>query len=77
MIKARIETAGPFADADLKAIKDGFCKLIGQELEFEIVQNPCHIGGFVAYIDGKIYDATIKTQLSEIDERLTKEDDWI
>ncbi len=66
MIKAMIKTAGSFDNADIDRIKTGFEKLLGEPLEFEVTQDISLLGGFVAYIDGRVYDASVALQLKNI-----------
>ena len=63
--------AAPYDEATIKAIRDGFSKQFGKELDFEIVEDNKIIGGFIAIIDGKVYDASYSSRLHEISRQLT------
>lgn len=66
MSRAILKVAGPFAPADIERIQAGFCRLLGRELQFEVIQAPELVGGFTAYIDGRVYDASILLQLGSL-----------
>jgi F0F1-type ATP synthase delta subunit len=72
MDKPVLILAAPYDEATVKAIKDGFSKQYGNELDFEIVEDNKIIGGFIAIIDGKVYDASISSRLFEIGRQLTE-----
>lgn len=65
--------ASPYDEATIKAIKDGFSKQYGEELDFEIVEDNNILGGFIAIIDGKVYDASFSSRLHEISRQLSNE----
>ena len=58
--------AAPYDEATVKAIRDGFSKQYGRELDFEVIEDNKIIGGFIAIIDGKVYDASYSSRLFEI-----------
>ncbi len=66
MTEALIKTAGSFSAEDIERLRAGFEKMLGKELVFKVENDPALIGGFVAYIDGRVYDAGIKTQLRRV-----------
>ncbi|SHH78502.1 ATP synthase delta (OSCP) subunit [Sporobacter termitidis DSM 10068] len=72
MDKPVLIIAAPYDDATVKAIRDGFSKQLGRELDFEIVEDNKIIGGFIAIIDGKVYDASFSSRLYEISRQLTE-----
>jgi F0F1-type ATP synthase delta subunit len=65
--------AASYDEATIQAIKDGFSKQYGKELDFEIVEDGKIIGGFIAIIDGKVYDASFSSRLYELRRQLTGE----
>jgi F-type H+-transporting ATPase subunit delta len=69
-----LKIAPPFADADIKRIERGFEKLLGHEVILHVEQDPSLIGGFFAYADDKVYDASMRTQLNKIRGELTQND---
>lgn len=65
--------ASPYDEATIKAIRDGFSKKYGEELDFEIIEDNKILGGFIAIIDGKVYDASFSSRLHEISRQLSNE----
>ncbi len=59
MNKPVLRIAPPYDDASLKAIYEGFEKLCGRKIEFEVIPDDTLIGGFIAMIDGQVYDASL------------------
>jgi F-type H+-transporting ATPase subunit alpha len=64
-LKGELFTAGPFGEEQIESIKQHFRDLLGQEVSFDIKQNEALIGGFLAIIDGKIYDASVAYRVKE------------
>jgi len=64
--------AAPYDEATIKAIRDGFSKQFGKELDFEVVEDNKILGGFIAIIDGKVYDASFSSRLYEINRQLSE-----
>lgn len=72
MDKPVLLIASPYDEATIHAIQDGFTKQLGKELDFEVVEDNKIIGGFIAIIDGKVYDASYSSRLYEISRQLSK-----
>ena len=53
-------------------IKDEFSAKTGKQTDFEIRTDDSLIGGFVAYVDGKIYDASLSSRIDDISRFLTE-----
>jgi F0F1-type ATP synthase delta subunit len=64
--------AAPYDEATIKEIRDGFSRQYGKELDFEIVEDSKIIGGFIAIIDGKVYDASFSSRLFELGRQLSE-----
>lgn len=63
---AILKVAGSFAPTDIERIRMEFCRLLQHDVQFEVIQAPELIGGFAAYIDGRVYDASILLQLGSL-----------
>ena len=64
MRKARVVTASVLGDAARQTLIQRFEKLLGDEkLEFEFEIDESLIGGFKAFVDGKLYDMSVLTRL--------------
>ncbi|MDR2502286.1 MAG: F0F1 ATP synthase subunit alpha [Oscillospiraceae bacterium] len=51
-------------------MRRGFREKLGAELDFEIVEDPKIAGGFIAIIDGRVYDMSFATRLADLSEKL-------
>jgi F-type H+-transporting ATPase subunit alpha len=70
-LRGELYTAGPFGEDQIESVKQHFYALLGQEVSFEVKQNEALIGGFLAIIDGKIYDASVAYRIKEAQHLLT------
>ena len=64
-LRGELYTAGPFGEEQIESVKKHFNELLGQEVSFEVKRNDALIGGFLAIIDGKIYDASVAYRIKE------------
>ncbi len=64
-LKGELYIAGPFGEEQIASVKQHFNELLGQEVSFEVKRNDALIGGFLAIIDGKIYDASVAYRIKE------------
>ena len=64
-LKGELYTAGPFGEKQIASVKKRFEKLLGQEVSFDVRENEALIGGFLAIIDGKVYDASVAYRIKE------------
>jgi len=64
-LRGELYTAGPFGEDQIESVKQHFRELLGHEVIFEVKQNEALIGGFLAIIDGKIYDASVAYRVKE------------
>ncbi|MEZ4358117.1 MAG: F0F1 ATP synthase subunit delta [Eubacteriales bacterium] len=66
MKKAILRVATSLNEQMIKSICEGFEGLLGGPIEFDIIKDETLIGGFIAFIGGKVYDASMSTQLSDM-----------
>ena len=64
-LKGELYTAGPFGEEQIESVKQHFKELLGQEVSFDVKRNEALIGGFLAIIDGKVYDASVAYRIKE------------
>lgn len=57
----------------IAAIVASFRAKLGEEAEFEIVEDKKIAGGFIAIINGRVYDASFASRLNELSDALTQE----
>ena len=65
-IKGKLKTAADLDDAAIALIKNEFEAMVGEEIDFTVEKSPSIIGGFIVYVNNKVYDRSIKTHLDEI-----------
>lgn len=63
-----------FSPAQLEQIKTQFEGLLGEKIAFDVIRDPSLIGGFVAHVGGKAYDASFRSRLKAMRECITLED---
>ena len=71
MKKALLKTAPKTSAETTERIKTGFSEYLNCELEWETVEDKTLIGGFLAYIDGTVYDCTVATALDTMKQTLS------
>lgn len=70
-VVAKVVTAVPIND-ELKAkVQQKLSQATGKEVTLESVVDPSIFGGMLIYADGQIIDASVKSRLSHLRERLT------
>jgi F-type H+/Na+-transporting ATPase subunit alpha len=65
-IKGKIKTAVTLDENTLKSIKEKFEKLEEDQIDFTVELDESIIGGFVVYINNRVYDRSIKAHLSKL-----------
>ncbi len=63
---AKITSAAPLSDDEKVSIKQKLTELCGHDVILECELDSTLLGGFVALVDGKIFDASLKSQLQGI-----------
>ena len=70
MKTATITVASNMSDNTYKCICDGFSEKLG-ELTFEKVTDDRIIGGFIADIDGEVFDLSIASQIEKMQKQIS------
>ena len=70
-MQVTVRIAQPYDEQLISSIQQGMEKLLGQKEELEIIEDEALLGGFCIFADGKVYDASLKTQLQEMRRRLS------
>lgn len=65
-----LEIAPPYDDDLIRRIEQGFSNKLGIGVCFEVNEDPSLLCGFVAYVNGMVYDASGRTRLANIKEYL-------
>ena len=59
----------------ITSIRLGFERKFGEKLDFDVIKDEKITGGFIAVIDGNVYDASFSSRLNELGRLMTKTDD--
>jgi F-type H+-transporting ATPase subunit delta len=70
-VRAKIRVAMPISDGELQSLVDAFSRLTQKTVVPAVEIDPELLGGVVVEIAGRVYDASLKTQLQRIGESLT------
>lgn len=65
-LKGKLYIAGPFETPMIEKVTAHFTRLLGQSVEFEVDRDERLVGGFLAMVDGKVYDSSIAVQLKDM-----------
>lgn len=71
-VEVSVQTAAPLSDGVLKQVKDTLLKYTGKSVEIKSEVVPDLLGGMVIQIGDRVIDGSIRQQLTQIQERLTK-----
>jgi F-type H+-transporting ATPase subunit delta len=71
-IRARVVTAARLSDKEQSRISDALSKISGKEVALEVEVDESLLGGVVAYMGSLVYDGSIKNQLTQIKDNLSK-----
>ncbi len=64
-LKGTLYVAGPFGQAEVTALEARFASLLGAEVAFTLERDEGLIGGFVALVEGKVYDASVRSRIED------------
>ncbi len=65
-LNGKLYIAGPFEKPEIDKVTEQFTRLLGQPVTFEVKRDESLIGGFLAMVDGRVYDSSIAVQLKEM-----------
>ena len=72
MQESILKIAPPYTTREIESIEQRFQKLLGEPIRFTVIEDTSLIGGFSAFIGGKVYDASILAQLSALRSNLNR-----
>ena len=67
MLKGTVAAPGQLTEEQIARVEGKFSELLGQEISLSLRVDPSLIGGLRVEIDGRLYDGTIKKQLTITD----------
>ncbi len=71
-VRARVITAAPLSDEERKKIQGALSKISGKDVILELEVDESLLGGVVAHMGSQVYDGSIKNQLTQIKDNLSK-----
>ena len=71
-IRAKVVSAARLTDKEKNRIKDVLSKISGKDVALEVEVDESLLGGVVAYMGSQVYDGSIKNQLTQIKDNLSK-----
>jgi F-type H+-transporting ATPase subunit delta len=71
-VRAKIRTAAPLSDEELKTVVDAFGRLTQKTVVPLVEVDPELLGGAIVEIEGRVYDASLKTQLQRLGNALAE-----
>ena len=71
-VRANIRVAAPLSEDELKALVDTFSALTQKTVIPTVTVDSALLGGAVVEIEGRVYDASLKTQLQRLGESLAQ-----
>ena len=72
-VRAKIRVAAQLQDQELQALIDAFSRLTQKTVIPTVELDPDLLGGVVVEIEGRVYDASLKTQLQRLGETLAQQ----
>lgn len=72
MQRGQLLIAGPMAQGDIQRLQEGFGRLLGEAVDFDVRREDSLLGGFIAYVEGRAYDMSLRTQLKDMRKHLEK-----
>ncbi len=70
-LKGELYIAGSFGEEQISSVGAHFARLLGSEVVFEVKRDESLIGGFLAMVDGKVYDASVASRMRDAQRYLT------
>ncbi|MEM7409922.1 MAG: ATP synthase F1 subunit delta [Myxococcota bacterium] len=72
LVKARVRAAAPLGDAQRDRLQRALAARTGRQVELDVEIDPDLIGGAVAVVGNVVFDGSLKTQLDQLRDTLTR-----
>ncbi|MBI3795696.1 MAG: ATP synthase F1 subunit delta [Deltaproteobacteria bacterium] len=72
-VRAKVRAAAPLSEEELNAVVDTFSRLTKMTVIPTLELDPELLGGVTVEIEGRVYDASLKTQLQRLGETLARQ----
>lgn len=63
---ARVTTARPMSDAQVKALSDALRASMGSKVDVEVAVDPALIGGMIVKVGSRMVDSSVRTKLNKL-----------
>ena len=71
-LAAEVVSAGPLRDDQRERLRLALAARVGSEVELEVKVDPSLIGGAIAKVGGLVFDGSLRTQLAQLRDNLTR-----
>jgi F-type H+-transporting ATPase subunit delta len=71
-LAAEVVSASPLRDDQRERLRRALAARVGREVELEVKVDPALIGGAVAKVGGLLFDGSLRTQLTQLRDNLTR-----
>lgn len=71
MKRIMITAPGNLSEETYNLICGNFRKLFGEDCEFGLIKDDSLLGGFIADVNGEIFDLSVATQLRQLEKHIT------
>lgn len=71
-IEAKLVSATPLKDEQLAIVKKVLSQKLNMQVEVLATTDPDVIGGFYILVDGRVFDATVRSEMNQMRERLKR-----
>jgi F-type H+-transporting ATPase subunit delta len=71
-MKAHVTAAAPLADAQRERLQRALAARTGRNVELDVTVDPSLIGGVVASVGNLVFDGSLRTQLSQLRDTLSR-----
>jgi F0F1-type ATP synthase delta subunit len=68
--KGELYIAGPFNNELIGNIEAQFSRILGGDVTFDVQRDERLLGGFLAMVDGKVYDSSILSRMKDVERHL-------
>lgn len=71
-LAAEVVSASPLRDDQRERLRRALATRVGREVELEVKVDPALIGGAIAKVGGLVFDGSLRTQLTQLRDNLTR-----
>jgi F-type H+-transporting ATPase subunit delta len=69
-VSGRVVSAEPMSDVDVQGLAQAFGRKLGKKVAFRVFTDPTLLAGMKVTVNGTTYDGTLRSQLTQLRERL-------